>query len=420
LLEIPARVLDPTTVVFGKNYEVKVNPQTSSWDIKSQQLFAPVSFNTNEWLVISPLGFDNDRENFLKIFFDVSHPLGITLGQPKKVAATGKTPVQFLQTLEAALTPQIKLVLAILPNNGKKLYDDIKKLLCLKKPVISQCIVLRNIQNPKGIHSKATKLAVQIVSKYGGAPWIIKNIKFPAPTMVCGLDVYHSGEKGVKTKSSIVGFTASLDLNVTKFYSSLVVQKPGQEIVEAMESCLLAALHRFKQVNNEFPQHIILYRDGVGEGQVQYAVDQEVKAARKCFASLNISTKLTYIVVLKRINTRLFTKSGPTLNNPIPGTVVDSVITEPDAQEFFLISQHVNQGSATPTHYQVVENDPKFNSDYLQDLTFKLCHCYFNWFGTVRVPAPCMYAHKIAFLAGQSLEGKEDPQKRLSDCLYYL
>ena len=28
-------------------------------------------------------------------------------------------------------------------------------------------------------------------------------------------------------------------------------------------------------------------------------------------------------------------------------------------------------------------------------LAYKLTHLYFNWPGTVRVPAPCQYAHKL-------------------------
>jgi hypothetical protein len=32
----------------------------------------------------------------------------------------------------------------------------------------------------------------------------------------------------------------------------------------------------------------------------------------------------------------------------------------------------------------------------LQQLIFSLCHYYFNWAGPIKVPAPCMYAHKIA------------------------
>ena len=28
--------------------------------------------------------------------------------------------------------------------------------------------------------------------------------------------------------------------------------------------------------------------------------------------------------------------------------------------------------------------------------SYKLTHMYYNWPGTVRVPAPCQYAHKVS------------------------
>lgn len=51
-------------------------------------------------------------------------------------------------------------------------------------------------------------------------------------------------------------------------------------------------------------------------------------------------------------------------------------------------------------------------------LTFKLCHLYWNWPGTVRVPAPCKYAHKLAFLVGQVLH--HEPSAHLSEQLFFL
>ena len=38
--------------------------------------------------------------------------------------------------------------------------------------------------------------------------------------------------------------------------------------------------------------------------------------------------------------------------------------------------------------------------------------------GTVRVPAPCQYAHKLAFLVGQSLH--KTPSSELADKLFFL
>ena len=56
-----------------------------------------------------------------------------------------------------------------------------------------------------------------------------------------------------------------------------------------------------------------------------------------------------------------------------------------------------------PTSYNVVKDTSGLKPEHLQKLTYKLTHLYYNWPGTVRVPAPCQYAHKLAFLVGESL-----------------
>ena len=86
-------------------------------------------------------------------------------------------------------------------------------------------------------------------------------------------------------------------------------------------------------------------------------------------------------------------------------------------------------GTVTPTHYHVVFDTTGIAPDYIQMLTYKMCHLYYNWAGTIRgtchrycltleVPAPCQNAHKVAYLAGKSLH--KAPGKDLSHRLYYL
>lgn len=57
--------------------------------------------------------------------------------------------------------------------------------------------------------------------------------------------------------------------------------------------------------------------------------------------------------------------------------------------DFFLVSQHVRQGTVTPTHYNVVHDESGLKPDHMQRLAYKLTHMYYNWPGTIRVPAPC-------------------------------
>lgn len=65
--------------------------------------------------------------------------------------------------------------------------------------------------------------------------------------------------------------------------------------------------------------------------------------------------------------------------NPLPGTVVDSVITLPERYDFYMVSQNVNQGTVSPTSYNIIKNNIGLNSAQIQKLTFKFCHSYYNW-----------------------------------------
>ena len=71
-------------------------------------------------------------------------------------------------------------------------------------------------------------------------------------------------------------------------------------------------------------------RDGVGDGQIPYVMEHEVAAIEDCFKKTGMETvKFTYIIVSKRINTRLFRTNGKP-SNPPSGTVVDDVVTLPE------------------------------------------------------------------------------------------
>ena len=87
-------------------------------------------------------------------------------------------------------------------------------------------------------------------------------------------------------------------------------------------------------------------------------------------------------------------------------------------KDFFLIPQSVNQGTVTPTHFVVIKESAALPADAVQKLAYKLTHMYYNWPGTVRVPAPCQYAHKLVDLVGEHLHATPSPE--LNRKLYYL
>ena len=60
-----------------------------------------------------------------------------------------------------------------------------------------------------------------------------------------------------------------------------------------------------------------------------------------------------------------------------------------DREDFYIISQHVRQGTVSPTHYVIVADNSNLKIDHVQQITYRMTHMYYNWPGTVRVPAPC-------------------------------
>ena len=126
-----------------------------------------------------------------------------------------------------------------------------------------------------------------------------------------------------------------------------------------------------------FIERIIIYRDGCGEGQIQYVVEQELKEVNfhieKIYATCTESRpQLGFILINKRINTRIFSKGRNSYDNPLPGTVVDDVITLPERYDFYLISQSVSQGTVAPTSYNIIYDTLGLKPKDIQLISYKL------------------------------------------------
>ena len=70
--------------------------------------------------------------------------------------------------------------------------------------------------------------------------------------------------------------------------------------------------------------------------------------------------KLMYINCCKRVNTRIFdeqTGSSNKYRSPAPGTVIDSIVTDRDVHEFYLVSVSARQGMPTPTRFTILYDE---------------------------------------------------------------
>lgn len=111
-----------------------------------------------------------------------------------------------------------KLLVMVLGNEHT--YKNLKQLFW-QYQIPTQVVTVRNAL--KFNLSKASNVLKQVNSKMGGD---LYNIKFPEKmasmkTMLIGIDVCHSGG------NSIVGFTASINKEMSQYYSDFIVQQKG-------------------------------------------------------------------------------------------------------------------------------------------------------------------------------------------------
>ena len=63
---------------------------------------------------------------------------------------------------------------------------------------------------------------------------------------------------------------SSINATMTRYTSSCTLHKNNEELLDQMKACVMKALRKYKEHNKSNPQRIIVYRDGVGDGQIEY------------------------------------------------------------------------------------------------------------------------------------------------------
>lgn len=166
------------------------------------------------------------------------------------------------------------------------------------------------------------------------------------------------------------------------------------------------------QENNEgrLPKKILVYRDGVSEGQYRLVLEKELphfhKAFTKKYGDEKKHPKMAVIVVGKRHHTRFYPTREQDADfnpqpqkgsmNPKPGTVVDRGITGKHMHEFYLQAHQGLQGTARPAHYVVIKDDIGFDANSLEQITHHLCYMFGRATKAVSIVPPAYYADILA------------------------
>ena len=186
--------------------------------------------------------------------------------------------------------------------------------------MMTQCLKWKNIlKSPRGFHMN---VMLKVNTKLGGtnhtlasrlspdeahaAPATFQDPPaslswvFDKPCMLVGIDTSHT-EPG-SNKMSVAAVVGSLNGQASQYAAHISAQAPRVEMVAALTEAMFSLLSTFKSKNQgRMPEHIIVYRDGVSEGQFEEVLDKELKSLKQALAEHgDLNCKIAFIVCQKR------------------------------------------------------------------------------------------------------------------------
>ncbi len=414
---VTGRVLDPPVLAYSKNGMLQEQQVLNGrWDRSKPRLGFVMGMHLKSWGLFDLANVHfNDRKTFIDTLYEVGKERNLTLDYPiyclshqKSYDNIVKDFKGFVHGIEKNLGYKPQLVMVISQCRGP-MYSIIKHTGDVILGIPTQFVLIKNVTCPRiqVLHNICMKLN----AKLGGINQAIHEISRPTlltrPVMFIGADVTHPTPDQAKFKPSIAAVVASTDPNATNYNCEIRLQSGdgAVEVIQKMEDMTQKLLWKFYE-QSDFkykPEKLFYFRDGVSEGQFMQVLKSELQAIRRACHQLNknYEPKVTFLVAQKRHNTRFFPKNPSDgigkMGNIPPGTVVDTSVTHPTEQSFFLASHEGIQGTTKPTNYHVLWDDSGLLPDEIQHLTYYLCHLYPRCERTVSYPAPTYFAHLAAF-----------------------
>ena len=302
-----------------------------------------------------------------------------------------------------------KMVIVFIDNNLEKVYTRLKDYLTNVIKVNSQFIESKKLMDRKRAGSIMFNIVEQINIKMGGANFYINLID---DNIIDGRKVYLIiGLESKKVGKDSIDYVLTCAYNQKLNRTHTVPRncKDNKEDKEKTLNELMDEALRGLRENGHAPHppnYVIIYRQGGNHVQNLKLLEEEVpifvnyiKTKKEQSQKFKESdTKLTYICCNLKGDLKFFEENTNSNNikgyqNPQSGLCVDEKVIQKDKYEFFIQPQFVNQGTATPCHYEILyqdydEKNPDSNLsiEKIQNLSFQLSFYYWTWSGAVRVP----------------------------------
>ncbi|BGP00148.1 Protein argonaute [Rhodotorula toruloides] len=246
----------------------------------------------------------------------------------------------------------------------------------------------------------------------------------PGKTLLLGADVTHptgagTGRAGAEVPPSIAAVVAAVDSSNMKYVAQVREQEGRKEFITELSSMSETLIRTFMKNTKGRPDSIIMFRDGISEGQLAPCVHAEVSQIKAacCKIDVNWNPKLTYIVCAKRHHVRFWAQNERDCDrseNLTPGVVVDPEIVHPYIFEFYLQAHAGLKGTAKPTRYICLLDENGFTSDKIQKLVNSLCYSFARATRSVSLVPVAYYADIVAGKARSFVDTDDASTQRLA------
>ncbi|KAI5462319.1 Piwi domain-containing protein [Mariannaea sp. PMI_226] len=406
-----ARILPPPAVKFqgGGIADPKFSGR---WDLRGKKFWKQNMVPLKSWGFVAleqgvPFPVLQQFANTFKTTF-MGHG-GKVLADPKLLNPPGQMRFNAAEAIAWAHEEITKssgytqLLFLVVSKKNSGSYERLKKSADCRFGILTQVIVSNHVHKNNGQYH--SNVCMKVNAKLGGAtscvkpPWNSPNTYFPEsrPTMIIGVDVSH-GAPGGNTPST-AAMTMSVDRDATRY--AAMVETNGYRVEMLTPSNIRMMFGQLsgywrKGHNGAVPAHIIYMRDGVGEGQFAYVLDQEISEIKEFLKGKippNQMPKFTVIVATKRHHIRFFPQKGDRNGNPLPGTLVEKEVTHPFMWDFYLNSHVAIQGTARPVHYHVILDEMNVPVNDFQKMIYQQCYTYARSTTPVSLHPAVYYAH---------------------------
>ncbi|KAL4925470.1 putative RNA interference and gene silencing protein (Qde2) [Aspergillus undulatus] len=433
LITVPGRVLPTPNVYYNDNKQVA--PVGGSWNMKSIKFSTTSNLPTWVWIDIATSGsqhFSDDLHGCLAALTEKLKEVGVNANIPIAGERIVIKPENYAGDIDAAIRELLKdhrprLLLTILPFNHTGIYNCVKKACDIDHGVRNINVLAEQFKNSNPQYLANVGLKFNL--KLGGINQIVKpeelGIIGEGKTMLLGIDVTHPSPGSAKGAPSIAAMVASVDSHFGQWPAEIRIQRESRaEMVDDLESMLKAHLARWaKNHKGAYPENIVVYRDGVSEGQYNLVTEKELpllKAACKATYPAPDTKKnlprISIIIVGKRHHTRFYPthqEDADRSNNPVNGTIADRGVTEARNWDFFLQAHTALKGTARPAHYYTVWDEifvsQKNAADALEAMTHHMCYLFGRATKAVSICPPAYYADLVCTRARCYLSRAFDP-----------